>query len=199
MKKLFLAFTAIFLLSGCNQYNQKQALTTKIEVPMRSLKIGFCPTMEKDALGLQKQNANLELVRFASADEVLQKLKTGNINLALIGRKAEKIEIGENIFEKKLENKSYTLIAPQKQMIAEKDLLNLEIKTCIYDEVKNLFPELNLIHKDCNYQNNEIWLISWNDWVDKMNILIPINEKGEKVRKFRSAFLYGENLNNLNL
>ncbi len=206
MKKILLIFIVILLFNGCNsnsnQINTKDQNVKNSETA-ESLKLGYCLTMKSDAQNLQKQNENIEPVPFGSAGEVLANLKAEKIDWALIGRRAEKIEVNENILEKKLFETGFTLIAPQKSFIAENKLANLEVKTCLEkDFIKAEFGELENItfieSSNCVPDNQKTWLIDWTDWTDSMNLLIPIDQNGNKVKKYRSSFLYGENFNDFN-
>ncbi len=197
MKNIVLILTAIVLLSGC--YQNSAELQTSV-IKNNDLKLGFCPTMQSDAQNLQIQNDNIEIVPFGSANEVLANLKAKKIDLALIGRKAELNELPKEILEKKLFKTGFTLIAPQKSFISESELKNLEVKTCLEENlVKVEFIELKNItfekNPDCNLNNQEMWLIAWDDLIDSMELLIPVDQSGNKIKKYRSPFLYGQNLN----
>lgn len=213
MRKIFFTLTAALLLGGCilnfNQENAQQNDSDKKEtentISTKIVKLGFCPTMLSDVENIKKNNENIKVVPFASAGEVLTNLKAGEIDFALIGRKAKRNEIGENILEKKLFETGFTFIAPKKSFIPKNDLANLEIKTCLEKEDTRIHPSYftdlkNIIyhqHPNCKTDGKGVWLISWDDWNDDMELLIPEDEYGNKIKKYRSPFLYGENLHAL--
>lgn len=182
-KKIILSIlfiTTIFLTGCMNKHTKKEEI----------LKVGFCPTMQEEALRLKRENKNIELVSFVSTNEVLENLKLNQIQAALIGRKAKISEIENDLNENRLKKDSHTLITTTKQIILENDLKKIEISTCLSEKTKELYPELKLNFKDCNYKNGDPWLISWDNFSDEFELLIPINEYGEKIKKFRTAHLY---------
>ena len=185
MKKTLLLLLAVMFLCGCQTVHS-------LESDIQSIRIGYCPTMQSYAENLIRQNVNTELISFRSADEVLRGMKNNLIDIALIGRKAKSEEIG-GVAEKRIESPAYTLIAPEKQMIDYRGLGNFEIKTCL-DENATLekFPELNPVFGDCRFADGGIWLISWDEFTDEMDLLIPVDENGNKIAKYRTPFLYGE-------
>ncbi len=201
MKKIFFIFIAVLLVFLFVYFQTiNKSTETEESVESSSIKVGFCPTMQVDAERLQKENENINLVSLSSAGEVLANLEAGKIDLALIGRKAEKTEISKDILERKMFETGFTLINSQKSIISKNEIANLEVKTCLDKSIQEDFSEFKIIfEQDCNYQKEEIWLISWNDWTDDMELLIPVDENG-KIKKYRSPFLYGNrsNLDGLN-
>lgn len=175
--------------SKLNQEQNKQPETSRVD-KSEFLKVSFCPTMREEAISLKNKNENIKLVQLGSASEVLRNLNSKTIDAGIIGRKAKKSEITEKIKGKRLHKVGYTLIGPRKQMIPESNLKNLQISTCLGKEIKESFPELNLDFVDCDYKNGRPWLISWDDFSDELELLIPVNENGEKIKIFRTAHLY---------
>ncbi len=158
------------------------------------MKIGTCPTMLKYAEEISKKN-NLEIVQNRSAAEVLYNLSTGILDIGIIGRKAERIEFTG--YEKRLKNVGYTLIYIQKAAIDYRQLGEITIHTYLAkDIVENNFSELKRIvyHNSLEESLNsgEINLIDWNDWQDDFNLLIPVDEFGNKIEKFRTPILYSK-------
>ena len=187
MQKIFILFTAILLLCGCHT-------ARSLESDFKSLKLGYCPTMQTKAENLARQNENTELIRFGSADEALYGLKNNFIDIAIIGRKAKADEI-ENMSEKRLEANVYTLINSEKRIIDHREIGAFEIKTCIDENIaREKFSELDPVFDDCQFADGGIWLISWDDFTDEMELLIPVDENRNKVAKYRTPFLYGDKL-----
>lgn len=159
--------------------------------------LGYCPTMKNNALKLSKEN-NYLLVEFESASIVLNNLKQGNIDFALIGRKAKNYEVSEGISLYVLKS-GYTLITKDKSLIDLKDIHLLDVYTYLPETlVSDKFNYLSLSYFD-NF--NEIFnlldlekviLISWDDWKDDFELLV-VYDGFEKVKDFRGSFLYSYN------
>ena len=138
---------------------------------------------------------NFKLIEGGSAAEVLYNLNLGSLDIGFIGRKAEKREFSG--YEKLLRENGCTLIFSQKSMINQVYLREIEAHTYLDKEiVKNNFPELKKVvfHKSLNesLRSGEINLIRWSDWRDNFNLLIPIDDFGNKIEKFRIPALYSK-------
>lgn len=159
------------------------------------IKIGFCPTMAKYAEKIATEN-NFQPIPFNGAAEALYFLKGDQIDIVLIGRKAEKKEFKG--LEKRLRD-GYTLINQQRKQMIPKDLLpKIEIHTYLSPEiVRKKFPELKLIHFHKKLSetlaSGKIILIDWKDWRDDFFLLIPVENNYQKVEKYRTPFLYSKN------
>ncbi|NCF75400.1 MAG: hypothetical protein GWO87_02865 [Xanthomonadaceae bacterium] len=159
------------------------------------MKIGNCPTMGKYTEEISKKYS-LDIVRNRSAAEVLYNLSAGNFDIGLIGRKAEKA--GFIDYEKRLKDVGYTLIYREKSTIDYRQLGAITVHTYLPENiVKNNFPEFrNIIYHQSlekSLKEGKINLISWDDWDDRFNLLIPIDEFGNKIEKFRTPILYSKN------
>ncbi len=191
MKKLFCLLFSVLLLSGCGQQSAVTADANSYEVETPEIiRLGYCPTMAPEALNLQNQNPELVMMEFGSAEMTLNELKAENIDLALVGRKADPDEIVPETYEKKIGAEIYTLIAPRKKIVSVNDLRDFTVNTCAPTEIEQAYPELSLTFKDCDYEDGNIWLAPWEECTDGFQLMVPINEQGKKVRKYRSAFLY---------
>ena len=151
--------------------------------------------MLKHAEEISKKN-NLEIVRNRSAAEVLYNLSAGMLDIGIIGRKAKQVEFTG--YEKRLKNTGYTLIYIQKAMIDYGQLEEIVVHTYLAkDIVKNNFPELKRVvyHNSLEESLNsgEVNLIDWSDWQNNFNLLIPVDEFGNKIEKFRTPILYSKN------
>ena len=114
---------------------------------------------------------------------------------SVIGRKAKKREF---VGYEKVSGEGYTLITDSKRMILKDKLKNLRIDTVIPKEiVEKEFPELENIvyHKTLQdaLDNGNVQLISWNDWDDEFELLIPVDEFNNKVKKYRVPHFYSKN------
>ncbi|HHD92370.1 MAG TPA: hypothetical protein ENL06_01965, partial [Candidatus Portnoybacteria bacterium] len=105
--------------------------------------IGNCPTMEKYTERISKKY-NLDIVRNHSAAEVLYNLSADNLDIGLIGRKAERAEfVG---YEKRLKGVGHTLIYRGKSAIDYRQLGVITVHTYLSKNiVKNNFPEFRNI------------------------------------------------------
>jgi hypothetical protein len=165
--------------------------------------LGYCPTFEKYAFNLAKDN-NFDLKRFESSNEVLSNLKFNNIDYGVIGRRAYSFEIDDKILEIPLEEYGFTLISPVKVFIEYSKLKDLEIHTYLKKESVEDFlgSEYNIIfHQNIEKAlEKEIVLIHWEDFQDNFELFIPI-ETNQKVEKFRTPILYTrekpQNINSL--
>jgi len=155
------------------------------------MKIGYCPTMEEYVKKI-KNVEDFEIINLGSAARVLFSLSNDEIDIAVIGRKAKKRE-----FEgyEKVSGEGYTLITDSKRIILEDNLANIKIDTNVpKDIVEKEFPELKnvIYHKTLQeaLDNENVQLISWNDWNDKFELLIPVDEFNNKIKKFRVPHFY---------
>ena len=158
------------------------------------MKIGYCPTMEEYVKKI-KNIQDFEIINLGSAGRVLSSLSNDEIDIAVIGRKAKKREF---VGYEKVSGEGYTLITDSKSMILKDELKNLKIDTAIPKEiVEKEFPELENVvyHKTLQeaLNNGEVQLISWDDWDDKFELLIPVDEFNKKIKRFRIPHFYSKN------
>jgi len=156
-------------------------------------KIGYCPTMKKYVINFFK-NKEFELINLGSARQVLFLLNNDKIDVGVIGRQAKKSEFKGVL---KRIGTGYTLITTIKSMISNKDLEMLEIHTSISKEIiKEKYPYLkNVIYhnslKDA-LSKGKIQLISWDDWNDGFELLIPVDDFNNKNPDFRVPHFYSK-------
>lgn len=154
--------------------------------------LGYCPTMQNIAKGLEQKNPNIALKAYGSTAEAISALKVGDVNSILVGRVVKKDELSDakSYF---LSNGS-TLIYSQKLMIPENDLELLTIHTYLPKErAAPLFsPNQNIVfHPSLQsaLESGEVALIDWADYSDEYELVIPYNDGG-KVERFRIPALY---------
>lgn len=190
MNRLIFAAFVLLVFSGCAQ--AKGESPAKNAVSDNPLILGYCPTMQEQAIKLQASHQNIKIVSFSSAEEVLRNLQSDKIAIALIGRKAKDNELSNAIYEKSIANPGLTLVNAQKRIISQSDLANMQIKTCLPEKsIADSFADLNFDYRtDCNYTDGGAWLISWNDYKENLELLIPIDQNGRKDKRFRSPYLY---------
>ena len=157
------------------------------------MKIGYCPTMKffVDKLSIDEK---IEKIDLGSAKAVLAALSNEDIDVGIIGRTAKKTEFTG--FKRRIEN-GYTLITNKKQMILNDNLPQIKINTAISESIINTkFPYLKNVvyHKTINNKlsDSDVWLISWDDWKDEFELLIPIDEQYNKNPDFRVPHLFSK-------
>jgi len=165
---------------------------------IQKIKIGYCPTMEEYVKNI-KNIQDFEIINLDSAARVLYYLNNDEIDIGVIGRKAKKREFEG--FEK-MTGSGYTLITDSKSMILKDELQDLRIDTAISKEIiEKEFPELENVvyHKTLQdtLDRGSVQLISWDDWDDKFELLIPVDKFNNKVKKFRLLHFYSKKEYNL--
>ena len=166
-------------------------------VRLMSVKVGICPTMMVFAEKLAGLFPDFEIYNLGSAAAVLYYLSNKQIDVGLVGRRAKKVEF--NGYYKELEDKDgYTLVSRDKGSILYKDLDKLVIRTTLSpDLVKEKYPELKKVEYysslPSSLDEEEIRLISWNDWQDDYELLIPVDERGNKILSFRKPYVFSYN------
>ncbi len=194
---IFSIFSTIFL------YNTLKNTTSKTN---EIFILAYCPTMEEEAKQIALNNKNIELIKYQSTMEVLNNLNNNKIDIGLVGRIAKTNELKDNYNEIRLKD-GLTLINFNKQFIQYSELKNLKIYTNLDNKtVKEFMGNLeNIVFIDnltisIETNQNYIYLINWKDYDDNYELLIPINEKNEKIKKFRIPVLYSyKNLSNLKI
>ena len=158
--------------------------------------LGYCPTQREDALSFAEKN-NLETVLLGSTGEALFALNSGEVDFAMVGRKAEKGEINKNIDSVSL-REGYTLVHREGEIINAQSLRFFEINTHLKEEDIINIPlfgaEINYYKSkeevvDATKKAGQAALISWSDWEDDFNLLIVMDGR-KKVKAFRGNFLY---------
>ncbi len=183
-----IAFLFLFLIS-CTSVDVDKELSSQ-------MKLGFCRTMEVYARAYARVN-NLEPVFLGTTSEVLEQLRHGNIDVAIVGRKAWSNEVNQNIIEKQLQP-GYTLIAKEQILIQEYELSNYMVHTYVESDIAEvLLPDLNIIYHETleialfyameGYPNAA--LIDWSDYVVDLPLLIPMSGD-DKLPEFRTPFFY---------
>lgn len=157
------------------------------------MRIGYCPTMGKYLKKYSKKK-NFELINLGSARNVLFFLDNNKIDIGVIGRQAKKSEFKG--FLKRI-GIGYTLITAIKSMILNNNLKDLEIHTYLSREIiKQRYPYLkNIIyHKSLKnaLKKGKIQLISWDDWRDDFELLIPVDKFNNKNSDFRVPHFYSK-------
>ncbi len=160
--------------------------------------LGFCPTMEPYAIEIAQKIPDVEIKTFPSAFSVLSSLRSGGIDVGLIGRKARQAERLPEFKEKRIKD-GWTLIAATPSFIDYKDLSKEAVHTYFKkDRVKAfLSPETKIIYyetKEAAFRGGfgGVILADWSDVPNDFALLIPV-EDGKKVPRFRAPFLYSNN------
>lgn len=160
------------------------------------IKLGYCPTMTPYAETFDKNIENLELVQMPGAATVMNMLKSGDIDAALIGREAYERELNSSIKKKRLKS-GYTLVYKDKVGIPKEQLKEIAIKTYLpKDIVETILPILDNViffptYEACEEENGDIpMLIDWKDFKDRHEMLIPKEPDGMKTAIFRAPVIF---------
>lgn len=161
-----------------------------------TVKLGYCPTMTPYAETFDKNIENIELVRMPGAAIVMNALKSGAIDAALIGREAYERELNGSIKKKRLKS-GYTLVYKDKVGIAIEQLKEISIKTYLPKEiVRDILPTLDNVvfypsFEACEEEKADIpMLIDWKDFHDRHEMFIPKEPNGTKTPVFRAPVIF---------
>ncbi len=195
-KKTYLFLVMMFvLIIGFVLVNQSSLIGNVIFQDEQKIKLGYCQTMESEAIELAKDN-DYELVKHGSASEVLFALSNEEIDKGLIGRKAKLNEISKNIKETTLKS-GHILVTNKKGFLEYSELPYLEIHTYLTPkEVNTLTPDnKNIFYYEFKQEainkisEEKAVLIPWDDWRDDFELLV-VMDGNKKVKDFRGVFLY---------
>ena len=162
---------------------------------MNVITMAYCPTMEPFAQEIENNLREVKIIPAYSAAQVLNMLRSGEVDSVLIGRTAKKSEINADTGCLRLKE-GITLAYRTKAGIPVSRLREIEVVTYLEPErvegVKDLFAEV--IHldtlNDCLKYNLEVpVLVDWQDYRDDFELLIPMNEGG-KSPEFRAPVIY---------
>lgn len=188
-KSFSLFFAALLLFASCSSPFISSPLDN-----ITAIHIGYCPTMSEDLNILSAIDENLEFIRLPSAAHAIQSLLTGEVDAILIGRKPHTHELSADMVALQLEE-GYTLISAQQQFIPYPDLEKIPIhSTHLPETALSILPSDTkiILHENLDQAIeaglNSAILINWEQVESWHQLLIPINERGEKIRTFRTPF-----------
>ena len=158
-------------------------------------RVAFCPTMGVFMERLDDME-EIEQVPVGSAGQALVLLRTGQAEGVIIGRYAKAVELPNNAkFVKLMGGK--TLVYQQKMGVPVEALKDVDALTYLKPEeiahISGLFRHVEHLESldDClRYGLRIPVIIDWNDYRDEFELLIPVNERGEKVMDFRAPVMY---------
>ncbi len=158
-------------------------------------KVAFCPTMGVFMERLDDMS-DIEQVPVGSAGQALVLLRTGQVEGVIIGRYAKAMELPNNAKFVKLMG-GRTLVYLQKMGVPVEALKDVDVLTYLKPEeiadISGLFRHVEHLESldDCLRYGLKIpVIIDWNDYRDDFELLIPVNERGDKVLDFRAPVLY---------
>ncbi len=202
---LLLGAYAIIFLAGCaaseelepNRESTLEAVDTLEPTAVVSdhvIRVAYCPTMADELSRLNKEGVIIEGIQYPSAAHAVQAIGAGEVDAALIGRKPYTAEISGALAFAQLRD-GVTLISAQKKMVPFSNLATLRIHTTLdLQNVDRFFPEnTQIIHHterisvDLLDQNSAV-LIDWAELEGNYQLLIPVNEQGQKIPHFRTPF-----------
>lgn len=175
---------------------------TEMAIQENKILLGYCPSMESTAQAISKQNHNIDIIRKDSTINILESLKSNEIDVALVGRIAKASELPDN--NQRMLSPGYTLVSNTKKFIQKTELKSLTVHTSLNQDIaENILPESNIFYYDTLGETivqgmNHAVLIDWKDYRDHMELVVVMD--GElKDLTFRVPILYSidYNLNNL--
>ncbi len=193
MKKIIMVGIAAFLsiLAGIAFFSGSITSHTNPD-PIR---LGYCPTMSDLAKEIASKNIHVSLQSFGYTSEALQALNKGDVDMVLVGRLADRNEVNDP-FEKRLKQ-GLTLVGREKRLISISQLQNSRIHTAVDEDLANVYisnKENIIFHESTGSAIkegiDEIVLIDWNDYTDGLGLVIPVDDAGNKIEKFRIPVAY---------
>jgi hypothetical protein len=166
------------------------------DATIQQISLGYCPTMKAVAENIANNNQEIVLVQQHSSAQALQELNNKNIDVALIGRKAEQNEVQTT--NEKVLGEGYTLVTNAKKFIQENNLESIKVHTAIAEDVaRELLPNSEILFYSTTQDAvtnglSEAVLIDWKDYKDEYELLVVM--KGtQKVEDLRIPVLYSNN------
>ncbi len=181
------AIMALMLLAGCD--------AAGMAVVKEQAILGYCPTMSDLAKDIASKNSYVSLQPFDYTAEALQALNDGDVDLVLVGRLANGNEVN-NPFEKQL-RQGLTLVGREKRLMHISQLKDSRIHTAADEKLASEYlpnTEKLIFHESTESAIREgmddIVLIDWNDYADSLGLVIPVDNAGNKIEKFRIPVIY---------
>ncbi len=148
-------------------------------------------------------HAEIDIIASSSSAHVLSMLKTGKIDIALIGRKAYGHELDIDNSEIMI-RRGYTLVAKSKRVVSVNELGDMEIHTHHdRDKVSEILPSSsNVIFHDSlentiKNMDDGAALLAWEEYNnDNSYDLLIVMDGDDKDTRFRSPFIYYKNVEN---
>lgn len=201
MNRLYLIILIVsiiaFFVSGCSMTGMDVNIqnTEEMIVEKKPIKLGYCPTMSGIAKDIGSKNPHVALSPYDFTAKALQSLNNNEVDIVLVGRLAEKNEIGET-FEKRLKD-GLTLVGKEKKLISVYEMQGIRIHTYVpKEQVQEYITNTdNVIFHDSfesaiKYRINDVVLIRWSDFSDDLELVIPIDDNMNKIERFRIPVLY---------
>lgn len=160
-----------------------------------ALRLGYCPTMDPAAFKIAGNGRlNIQSRRYASTADALRALFVGEIDAAVVGRKARPYEVSSQTRQVSL-REGATLVTAKTRAIDASDLGSVRIHTALpKEEVDRMLPgHMNIVSYSTTAEArsagmDEAVLLDWEDVGDSDGFLLPM-EGGARVERFRRPTL----------
>jgi hypothetical protein len=159
----------------------------------KNIILTYCPTMEPIAQRIAGINSNIILAKKGSASEVFKSLRSGEVELGLVGRLAKYSEL-QPAYVKQL-GEGHTLVSSSKKFVDRRKLTGMEVHTALdRDIVESYIQDSQIIYYTSSEEAvfnglAEAVLIDWEDYEDSMELVV-VMDSGGKAEEFRLPVLY---------
>jgi hypothetical protein len=199
---MILIIALLTLFYGCKTQENKIITEKEIEFETNTEEkeiekrvLGYCPTMQEIAQEIQAKNEFISIKALGSTAEAFMNLNSKNVDMVLVGRVANKNELGE-VSEKRI-REGLTLVGKNKRFLSIQELEESRVHTAIDEKqvLEYLSEKVEVVYYSSTQEAiekgiGEIVLIDWKDYDEKVSLVIPVNEYMQKIEKFRLPVLY---------
>ena len=189
-------FIGLLIISAAAILVSLKGQVTGMVVQEENLLLGYCPSMESKAREISGLNQGIEILPQESTADVLNSLKTGEIDLALVGRIAKASEL-QDATQRRI-GSGYTLIREKKMFILKEELELMVVHTALDSDIaESLLPGSEIIYHGSVEEAiqrgiGQAVLISWDNFREEMELLVVMDGK-LKAKEFRIPVLYSLN------
>jgi hypothetical protein len=165
------------------------------DIGREPLILGFCPTMGHVAREIEGLDSGVSLRLYGATSTSITALKNGAVDAILVGRTVKQSELAEPL-ELRL-RKGHTLVGQNKRFVWLQDLRDMRVHTAAdKNTVNSYLPDArNVIYYASTTQAlsqglGDSVLLSWDEYSDDMELVIPVYANMDKVEQFRLPVIY---------